>query len=110
MTFFEKYPHATTGPAGLLRKVLTFVVTIAVVCLALMFSALLFAVIAVVVVVAGGYLWWKTRDLRKQMREQFQEQPSGGVIIEGTVIESRMIEGRIIEGEVIRETDARNTE
>ncbi len=44
--------------------------------------------------VALGYLWWRTRDLRKQMREH----PAGNVVIEGEVIE----------GEVIREVDFRD--
>jgi hypothetical protein len=36
----------------------------------------------------GGYLWWKTRELRRQMHAGIQEQPqSAGVIIEGEVIE-----------------------
>jgi hypothetical protein len=42
-----------------------------------------------VVLIAGGYLWWKTRDLRKQLRAQMQQQSpprSGGRIIEGEVI------------------------
>ena len=49
--------------------------------------------------VAWGYLWWKTRALRKQMREQAsmgQGQRQG---------EGRSGQGLIIEGEVIREVD-----
>jgi FtsH-binding integral membrane protein len=39
-----------------------------------------------VVVIFGGYLWWKTRELRKQLRERMQAQShpwSGGHVIEG---------------------------
>jgi O-antigen/teichoic acid export membrane protein len=42
-----------------------------------------------VVLTVGGYLWWQTRDLRRQLRARMQEQShmrSGGVIIEGEVI------------------------
>ena len=42
-----------------------------------------------VVLTVGGYLWWKTRALRKQLRErmQAQSQPwSGRDVIEGEVI------------------------
>lgn len=41
-----------------------------------------------VVLVFGGYLWWKTRDLRKQFRERMhsQRQAPSGQIIEGEVI------------------------
>ncbi len=37
----------------------------------------------------GGYLWWKTRELRRQMRARMQEQSqpwAGGDVIEGEVI------------------------
>jgi hypothetical protein len=43
----------------------------------------------VVVLTVGGYLWWKTRELRRQIRAgmQSQSQPrSTGRIIEGEVI------------------------
>jgi hypothetical protein len=42
-----------------------------------------------VVLTVGGYLWWKTRELRSQMYARMQEQShqrSGGRIIEGEVI------------------------
>jgi O-antigen/teichoic acid export membrane protein len=42
-----------------------------------------------VVLTVGGYLWWQTRDLRKQLRARMEEQSHsrpGGVIIEGEVI------------------------
>jgi hypothetical protein len=48
-----------------------------------MFSVLLFAVVATVGVVAWGYLWWRTRELRRRMRAH---PPGGGVVIEGEVI------------------------
>jgi hypothetical protein len=52
-------------------------------------SLVFFAVGFAVVLTAGGYLWWKTRDLRKQLRARMQEQShvsSTGRIIEGEVI------------------------
>ena len=42
-----------------------------------------------VVLTVGGYLWWQTRELRRQMRARMQEQSysrSGGRVIEGEVI------------------------
>jgi len=51
-----------------------------------------------------GYLWWKTRDLRKQMRNH----PFGDEVIAGEVIEGEVIRGEVIEGEVIRVVDASN--
>lgn len=74
----------------MLGKVATFVVGASVVVLALMFSLVAFAVVAVVGAIAGGWVWWNTRDLRKQMQEQMQRQanlrPASGYIIEGEVI------------------------
>jgi hypothetical protein len=45
-------------------------------------SIVLFAVVLTGAVAFGGYLWWKTRDLRKQM----QARPGPGNVIEGVVI------------------------
>ena len=40
-----------------------------------------------VVLTFGGYLWWQTRELRRQLRAQMQEHPQfAGEIIEGEVI------------------------
>ena len=45
-----------------------------------------------VVLVFGGYLWWKTRELRRQMRAQMQAQSQpAGQIIEGEVISPERI-------------------
>ena len=78
----ENFSHTTAELTSLLRKVAAFIVTAALIGLVLMFSVLLFAVILTVGAMAWGYLWWKTRDLRKQMR---QNHP-GCVVIEGEVI------------------------
>jgi hypothetical protein len=60
-----------------------------------MFSLVVFSILLVAGLIAGGYWWWKTRDLRRRMREQME----------------RMAEdqagGRVIEGEVIRDADER---
>jgi membrane protein implicated in regulation of membrane protease activity len=47
-------------------------------------SVVFFAVILAVAVVLGSYFLWKTRHLRKQMRQQYAERD----VIEGTVISS----------------------
>jgi FtsH-binding integral membrane protein len=42
-----------------------------------------------VVLIFGGYLWWQTRELRRQVRARMQGQPQpGGDFIEGEVISS----------------------
>ncbi len=66
----------------LLRRVAAFLLTMGIFALVLMFSVLLFSVILTVGTVAWGYLWWKTREQRKQMLKH----PPGGQIIEGEVI------------------------
>lgn len=56
-------------------------------------SLVILAIALAAVLVSGGYLWWKTRELRRQMRERvpvYSEPP-----------------GRIIEGEVISPDSAR---
>jgi uncharacterized iron-regulated membrane protein len=59
---------------------------------AFLVSLLFVAIGLAVVLIVGGYLWWKTRELRSQLRArmQGQHQPAGEVI-----------EGEVIEGEVI---------
>jgi hypothetical protein len=52
---------------------------------AFVLSLAVLAVGLAVTLTVGGYLWWKTRELRKQIRTRMQPQ-SGGVIIEGEVI------------------------
>ena len=46
---------------------------------AFMFSVLALAVVAVIIVIAVIYVWWKTRDLRRNLREN----PPGGRVIDG---------------------------
>lgn len=76
------------APPSMLQKIVSVLVTVAVFGVALMFSVVFFAVVVTVGLVAWGYLWWKTREVRKQMREH---PPTGA--------------GMVIEGEVIREVD-----
>jgi len=68
---------------------------------ALVFSVFLFAALAVVGVVLWGFLWWKTRGVRKQMREhmermqeQMNRQGSPG---------TEAARGDVIEGQFVRE-------
>jgi O-antigen/teichoic acid export membrane protein len=49
---------------------------------AVAFSLMLFAVALATLLLVWGYVWWKTRELRKRIRER----PSGGRVIEGEVI------------------------
>lgn len=97
---FRRIEFETRKPPTLMQKIIGGLVTVAVFGLALMFSVALFAVVLTVGAVAGAYFWWKTRALRKHMREEMarmraeQAKRSPG--------EARA-DGMVIEGEIIRE-------
>lgn len=65
-----------------LSKAVALAMSAVLLVLAFMLSVLVFTVLAMGGLLVWGYLWWRTRGLRKQMRER----PSGGHVIEGTVI------------------------
>lgn len=67
---------------GLLGKLLAFAIGAVFLIVAFMVSMVVFAIALAGALVIGGYLWWKTRELRRQMRER----PPGGHVIEGEVI------------------------
>jgi Flp pilus assembly protein TadB len=75
-------PRLRASRSGFLGKILTTLASIAVLVIAFMLSLLVFVFVAAIGLLLGGYLWWKTRELRKQMRER----PQGGRIIEGEVV------------------------
>ena len=84
---------------GFLRKLVAFVLTVTMIGLVLMFSAVLLVIILVVGTLAWGYLWWKTREMRKQMRafhagQKMRDEPA--------------TEGDVVEGEVIRVVEPPN--
>ena len=95
----KNLPYSIAQPPGLLRKAVALVATVTVFGLALMFSVMLFAVVLSAGAVAFAYLWWKTRDLRKQMRMH----PPGGAAMEEETIEGEVIEGEVIERTVVRD-------
>lgn len=68
--------------SGVLGKVLTLIVGAAVLVAGFMLSMVVFALLAALALVAWGYLWWRTRDLRRELRQR----PPGGRVIEGEVI------------------------
>lgn len=74
-----KTPRVDAGILGLLSKLLTAAVGAATLVAVLVFSFLAFIAVAVIGLMVGAYLWWKTRELRRQMRER----PQAGRIIEG---------------------------
>jgi hypothetical protein len=85
---------ASSRPLSLWRKLLTVMVSLALLAVALMFSALLLVILAI----GGAYLWWKTRAVRKQGRGFA---PSGSMRHE-EVFANEVFVGKIIEGEAVR--------
>ncbi len=92
-------PHARLGHRGsaisrakqLALKGLVFVGGAVMLVSAFVVSLTFLAIGLVVVLIAGGYLWWQTRDLRRQLRARMQEQSqpepqSRGQVIEGEVV------------------------
>ena len=76
----------STNASGLLAKVLTFASGAVLLVVAFMFSLLVFAILVTVGLLVWSYLWWKTRELRRQIRER----PPGGRVIEGETIRDRV--------------------
>lgn len=66
MKYIFLAPPNSSNP---LRKLFALITTVVLVGLVLMFSAVLLAIIVLVGAIAWAYLWWKTRAVRKQMRE-----------------------------------------
>ena len=98
----KSLPDSTARPPSLLRKMAVLAVTLVLFGFVLMFSVLLFAFVLTAGVVAWGYLWWRTRALRKQMRMYSKDHSSDSQILAGEVIEGEVIKGDVIEGELIR--------
>ena len=75
-------PRLSGHSPGILGKILATLTSAVVLVVAFTISLLVFATVAAIALVVVGYLWWKTRALRKQMREH----PPGGRVIEGELI------------------------
>lgn len=50
------------------------------------FSVLLFAVVVAAALLLWGYIWWRTRKLRRELYAQMRTREAGGRVIEGEVI------------------------
>lgn len=70
-------------PPGLLAKLLALLLGAAFLVLAFMFSLVALVVVAVGGLALWGWLWWKTRALRKQMQATAANDPQ---IIEGEFV------------------------
>lgn len=92
-------PDAPKPGGGFLGNILRLIGLSILLVLGFMFSIVAFIVLAIGAGVVWCYFLWKTREIRRQLREQpqgFRPPPETGGV-----------EGNIIEGEVIRETEFR---
>ncbi|MCM2307983.1 MAG: hypothetical protein NDI91_11035 [Sulfuritalea sp.] len=82
------------GESSLLTRILAAVTGVILLVVGLTFSLLLLAVLAVAGLVGLGWFWWKTRELRKAMKQR----PADGHVIEGEAIEVDEIQSiRVVE-------------
>ncbi|MEK9720486.1 MAG: hypothetical protein VW257_05445 [Quisquiliibacterium sp.] len=94
-----------TGRTGLLGRILGAVIGAVVLVGALLFSAVVFSFLLAAGVLVGGYLWWRTRELRKQLREQMarMEQQMREAGQSPSDNGSSTAPGTVLEGDFIRE-------
>ncbi|QID17975.1 hypothetical protein G3580_10180 [Nitrogeniibacter mangrovi] len=82
MRFFNGFGRRRAQPMGPWQKIVAGIVGAGVFVLALMFSVVLFAAVVTIGLLVWGYVWWKTRAVRRQMRDN----PPDGLVIEGEII------------------------
>ncbi len=86
---FRQFHAQMGGPApGPLGRILNALLSAVLLVVGFFFSLVAFAVAAVVGTLGAAWLWWKTRDLRREMRAQMENppRPADGYVIEGEVI------------------------
>ena len=86
-------------PSSFLGRLLGIVLSIALLVLGAMFSLVALAVVAVVGTLFAGWLWWKTRSLRREMQKMAE---MAGAPQQA----AHTANSAIIEGEWIREDAA----
>ena len=95
----------TGGVGGVVRGLAAALVAVVLAVTAVVFSVVVLAVVATLGLCIGGWLWWKTRALRRQLREQ---QAAMEAQLRAAAAGSRTFdaeEGIVIEGEYSRQKD-----
>ena len=96
---FKYISNNPVRPPSLLRKLVVLIISVVLLAAVLMFSAVLLAVILVVGTIAFAYLWWKTREVRKLMRELSRN---------GMTRDAKASNDGVFEGEAVRVTDPKD--
>jgi hypothetical protein len=65
----------------LLQQIAGFAIAIVLFAAALIYASLILAAAAALAIVIGAWLWWRTRGLRRRMREAAER--GEGVVVEG---------------------------
>ena len=97
-------------PQGPLAKLIAFILSAALLTLAFMFSLVALAVVAVAGLALGGWLWWRTRQLRKEINRQWSDRRpyDTGAPMNGPAYapsSPQRPNASVIEGEAIRMAD-----
>ncbi len=87
---------------GLLARVVGAIAGIALIAAVVVFSAVAFVVLLLAVATVGGWLWWQTRAVRRQLREQAAARP-----MEARAPPSANRQEDVTDAEVIREVRTR---
>jgi Flp pilus assembly protein TadB len=91
--------HRGRRAPGLLTRIVAVISGALVLVGAIAISIVVFAIVAAVIVLGGLYLWWKTRDLRKQMKARMEEP------LDTRAPPRERSRGEVIEGEFERKDD-----
>lgn len=112
-------PHVGVGaggfpagrPIGPVGRALSLIAGGVLLVAGLFFSVLVFSVLLVLGVIAGGWFWWRTRGLRRDLREQVAQmrrdasaRPAGSG---GAGGRGASPPGDVLEGDFIREAPSR---
>ncbi|MFB0936771.1 MAG: hypothetical protein QMB52_13430 [Propionivibrio sp.] len=92
-------------PKSLLARVIGVVAGVIALGVALMFSAVIFVILAIAGLALWGYFWWKTRALRRQMQEQMEQMRSQGY---ESPFGQAPADDNVIDGEAVRLDEDRN--
>lgn len=92
----------SSNPPSAWHKAVAVVTTFVLGTVALMFSAIALTILAVIAIIGGAYLWWKTREVRRQIQAQMQGFPPSGATMQHDPFRGESFEGEIIEGEAVR--------
>lgn len=92
-------------PKTLLARIVGVVVGVIALGATLMFSAVVFVVLAIAGLALWGYFWWKTRVLRRQMQEQMEQMRTQGF---ESPFRQAPADENVIDGEAVRVDEDRN--